>query len=134
MKKTLLTICLFTLLFGCSSDSDGGECGTVTLISVVQEGSRLIFNYQTQDDFDFLEIGYDVTANLSGVSNSDIYLNNRFVTTDPSTTTHEDNSLRFYAEENLALSFYVRGQCSNGQLTTWQGPIIVQIEEYCDEP
>ncbi|MCT4630826.1 hypothetical protein [Winogradskyella sp.] len=136
MRNFLLAVSAFLFLVGCSSDSDGGsgECGTITLTNVVQQGNQLVFNYQTQNTFNYYEIGYDVTTNLTGVSNDQLYFNYGFTTTDVSSTTREEDFLAFFAEENQTLSFYIRAQCSNGELTKWNGPIVLQIEEYCESP
>jgi len=135
MRKTLQLLFLFPLLFACSSDSeDSGDCGSLSLISVQQNGSTLTFNYQAQSQFNYYEIGYDQTAALGGLSNDQLYFNHSFTTTDNTTTSIQEEGLFFYAENNTTLSFYIRAQCSNGDLTSWQGPIVLQIEEFCQEP
>jgi len=144
MKKGLFLLsCVFMLTLGCSEDSDesnenGGAnvCGVVSLTSVVQNGNELVFNYQTQNTFNYFQIGYDQTTNVSNQDvNSDFFfLNEGFTTTNVSTATIVDESLHFYAENNQTLSFFIRAQCSNGNLTKWQGPIVLNIDEYCQEP
>ena len=73
MKKGLLCICVFILFLGCSKDSEeAGECGVVSLINVSQNGNTLMFDYQSQDTFNYYEIGYDQSTSVSGGSNSDL--------------------------------------------------------------
>ncbi|WP_460218340.1 hypothetical protein [Psychroserpens sp. MEBiC05023] len=135
MKKNLLFIGILMLLFGCSSDSDeSGECGVVTLTGVTQDGSTLIFTYQAQTTFNYYEIGYDQTASINNGGQGELFFNDRFTTTDMSTTSIDDDDLNFYAENNQTLSFYIRAQCENGDLTSWQGPIVLQVQEYCEKP
>tara|TARA_R110002049_G_scaffold85897_7_gene218379 strand:- start:473 stop:1447 length:975 start_codon:yes stop_codon:yes gene_type:complete len=139
MKERLLLICIFVMCLGCSSDSDSepSDCGSVTLTGVQQEGNILTFNYQTQNTFNYYEIVYDQTGsigNLNNQSNVQSSFNNSFTTTDIATTSITDETLNFYAENNQTLSFYIRAQCQNGNFTLWQGPIILQINAYCDAP
>lgn len=135
MKKGLLCICVFVLFLGCSKDSEETEeCGVVSLTNVTQNGSTLIFDYQSQDTFNYYEIGYDQSTSVSQVNNNDLYFNYRFTTTDVGSTSIIDDDLYGFAEYNTTLSFYIRAQCSNGELTSWEGPIVLQVEDYCEQP
>lgn len=138
MKKGLLLFCAITFLLGCSKDSDTpGECGSVSLTSVTQQGNTLTFNYQTQNTFNYYEIVYDQTGSIGDLNNQGNVqgsFNNQFTTTDIATTSIIDESLNFYAENNQTLSFFIRAQCQNGEFTSWQGPIVLQIDTFCNTP
>ncbi|MFD2543635.1 hypothetical protein ACFSSB_14980 [Lacinutrix gracilariae] len=137
MKKLLLLLsCVSLVLQGCSSDSNGDDsstCGTVSLTSVSQNGNTLNFNYQSQNAFNYYEIGYDQTTSVAGQGN-DLFFNYSFTTTNASNASIDDENLSFYAENNQTLSFYIRAQCTNGDLTDWQGPIVLSIDDFCEKP
>ncbi|MBU2940995.1 hypothetical protein KO494_15700 [Lacinutrix sp. C3R15] len=137
MKKGLLLLsCIFLLLQGCSSESendDSSACGTVNLISVTQNGNTLNFNYQSQNAFNYYEIGYDQTASVANQGNN-LFFNYSFTTTNASNASIDDENLSFFAENNQTLSFYIRAQCTNGDLTDWQGPIVLNVDEFCEKP
>lgn len=144
MKSKLLFLFVLVTIFSCSSDSDESndpnpetqECGTVSLNSVVQNGNTINFDFQSSGTFNYFEVGYENTSNLSNQDpNSEFfYFNNNFITTNSSSDSFVDESLYYYAENDSSLSFYIRAQCQNGDLTSWFGPIILSLDTFCQEP
>ncbi|MEY8848239.1 hypothetical protein AB9K26_05460 [Psychroserpens sp. XS_ASV72] len=148
MKK--LTLFLISIvLFGCSSSSDSeeeepqGQCGTVTITNVTQNFETLTISWQSQGNFNYFEIGYDATSNISGPinnnnsnTNSSLPFSNLLTTSNSSSASDEANAeeLNFYAQQNETFSFYIRAQCANGQFTNWNGPFILQLDEFCEKP
>lgn len=136
MKK-LTYFLILTVLFGCSSDSgdSSSSCGTASITNVSQEFETLTISWQSQGDFNYFEIGFDPTSSLNQGSSS-LSFNNSFTTTNSSMLVEEvsGQQLNFYVQENETLSFYIRGQCTNGSLTNWEGPYVLQLDEFCEKP
>jgi hypothetical protein len=42
--------------------------------------------------------------------------------------------LNSLAQNNQTISFYIRAQCVNGQFTNWEGPFVLQLDEFCEKP
>lgn len=141
MKKiTLLLASIFIL--GCSSDSDSngdnpdGPCGTVTITNVTQDIETFTISWQSQGSFNYFEIGYDVTGNVGGPIDNNTSFSYSFTSTNTSSDTDvlDAETINFFVQDNETISFYIRAQCANGELTNWQGPFVLDVDSVCIKP
>lgn len=138
MKKIAFFL-VSIVLFGCSNDSDSNSdaevaCGSVSLLSVVQDFDNFAISWESQGSFDYFEIAHTLTSSIgNGIPSN---FNESFTTTNESFYLLTMNSewVNSIAQDNETLSFFIKGKCVNGQSTNWEGPFVINVEEFCEKP
>ena len=132
MKRIYLLPAILLILWGCNKENPEVACGDFSSFTVTQEASVLEFSFNDQLNIGSYEVSYQ---NVSSTINP--FNGSRFIISGPNQglNTIEQKLSELNITQGETYHFFIRSSaCENGEEASWEGPVLVEIKAYCEEP